>query len=427
MSTLRRSLPFFLFACAAGSSFLALPARAGDEGRIAAVVVDENNQPIAGVTATVTSPEFKYSKQYTSDKEGKFTVTVIDATRKYEIALKKDGYAPFSDKLPVELGETKRMTYTLPHAQAAPAQPTPEEAEKQKALVGKNEAIKTYNEGVTALQANDLDTAGTKFAAAAGIDPTLQQAWSALGAVRVDQKKWQEAADALERAVALDPKDARALAGRYDAYRGLGDAAKAKAALEAMRGVVPAREVAVRQFNEAAEFSRAGKGDDAIAGLKAALATDPTLAPAHSALASTYISRKDYKNALASAEALLAIEPGNLDGMTVRYEALKGLGDKAKAKEAEAALKTAKADQGPGALYNQGVTQFNANAIEDAKATFEHVLELDANHAKAHYMLGLVYANLGDAAKAKSHLQKFLELAPNDPEAAAAKSMLETM
>jgi tetratricopeptide (TPR) repeat protein len=195
-----------------------------------------------------------------------------------------------------------------------------------------------------------------------------------------------------------------------------------------MRGTVPPRDIAVRQFNEAAELSRAGKGDEAIAALRASLVTDPGLAPAHSALASIYISRKAYKDALASADSLLALEPGNLEGLTVRYEALKGLGDKAKMKEAEAAIKAAKTDQGPAALFNQGVTQFNANAIQDARATFEKVIELDPKHARAHYMLGMVYANLGDSAKAKEYLQKFIGLAPaGDPDLASAKAMLETM
>ena len=431
MSSRRRTLPLLPIAPIVLLLLLSTArAYAGYEGRIVGTVIDENNAPIAGVTVTVTSPEFKYNKQYTSGADGKFTITVVDASRKYAVKLEKEGYAPFEAALPIEIGATKRMSYQLPHLQAAAqqAEPTPEEAAQRKALEGKNEAIRTYNEGVVALQAKDLDTAGAKFAAAAALEPTLEQAWSALGAVRAEQKNWAEAVAALDKAYALDPKDAHVVADRYDAYRGLGDAAKASAALEAMRGIVPPRDIAVRQFNEAAELSRAGKGDEAIAALRAALVTDPGLAPAHSALASIYISRKAYKDALASADSLLALEPGNLEGLTVRYEALKGLGDKVKMKEAEAAIKAAKTDQGPAALFNQGVTQFNANAIQDARSTFERVIELEPTHARAHYMLGMVYANLGDAAKAKENLRKFIELAPaGDPDLASAKAMLETM
>ncbi len=428
MSSRRRALPHLLIVLLVLLS--AARAYAGYEGRIVGIVVDENNAPIAGVAVTVTSPEFKYNKQYTSGADGKFTITVIDASRKYAVKLEKEGFAPFEAALPLEIGATKRMTYQLPHLQqaAAPAQPSAEEIAKAKALEGKNEAIRTYNEGVVALQANDLATAATKFDAAAALEPTLEEAWAALGAVLLDQKKWAEASAALEKAFALNPKDVRVISGRYDAFVGLGDAAKAAAALETMRGVVPPRDIAVRQFNQAAELSRSGKGDEAIAALRAALATDPGLAPAHSALASIYISRRAYKDALASADALLALEPGNLEGLTVRYEALKGLGDKARVKEADAALKAAKTDQGPNALFNQGVTQFNANAIQDARATFEKVIELDPKHARAHYMLGMVYANLGESAKAKEYLQKFIELAPaGDPDLASAKAMLETM
>ncbi len=426
MLTIRRSLSFAVLAAA----LLAGRARAGYEGRIVGTIVDENNTPIPGVTVTVTSPEFKYNKQYASGADGKFTVTVIDASRKYDIKLEKDGFAPFSAALPVEIGATKRMSYQLPHLQTAPqpAAPSAEDLAKRQELEGKNEAIKVYNEGVAALQTRDLATAATKFAAAAAQDANLEPAWAALAAVLLDQKKFAEAVEPLEKAHALDPKDQRVLGGLYDAYHGVGDTAKAAAALESMRGVLPARDIAVRQFNEAADASRAGRSDDAIAGLKRALETDQTLAPAYSALASLYISRKAYKDALGASEGLLALEPGNLEGLTVRFEALKGLGDKAKAKEAEAAIKAAKTDQGPGALFNQGVTQFNSNAIEDARATFEKVLELDPKHVRAHYLLGMVYANLGDNAKAKTFLQQFLELAPpTDPDVASAKAMLETM
>ena len=40
-------------------------------------------------------------------------------------------------------------------------------------------------------------------------------------------------------------------------------------------------------------------------------------------------------------------------------------------------------------------------------------------------MLGLVYSNAGESAKAKEFLTKFVKLAPNDPDASAAKEMLE--
>jgi Flp pilus assembly protein TadD len=61
----------------------------------------------------------------------------------------------------------------------------------------------------------------------------------------------------------------------------------------------------------------------------------------------------------------------------------------------------------------------------NAKKRFGKVLELDPNHARAHYFLGLVLMREGAKQEAKRHLQRFLELAPTDPDAATAKGAIQ--
>jgi Tfp pilus assembly protein PilF len=68
---------------------------------------------------------------------------------------------------------------------------------------------------------------------------------------------------------------------------------------------------------------------------------------------------------------------------------------------------------------------FNAGNMAGAQQALEQALQADPDLPKAHYTLGLAYANTGDSAKAKEHLQRFLELAPDDPDAATAKEMLD--
>jgi Flp pilus assembly protein TadD len=76
-------------------------------------------------------------------------------------------------------------------------------------------------------------------------------------------------------------------------------------------------------------------------------------------------------------------------------------------------------------LLNKGINLFNTNKFEQAAQSFERVLQIAPDISKTHYMLGLAYANSGQMAKAKEHLTRFLELAPNDENAANAKEMLE--
>ena len=76
-------------------------------------------------------------------------------------------------------------------------------------------------------------------------------------------------------------------------------------------------------------------------------------------------------------------------------------------------------------LYNRGADLYNVGQIAEAKAIFEQILQGQPNHAKTHYMLGLCYVSEDDKPKAKEHLSKFLELAPNDPDAATAQEMIK--
>jgi tetratricopeptide (TPR) repeat protein len=226
------------------------------------------------------------------------------------------------------------------------------------------------------------------------------------------------------RAVLEAPLDKRGLQDRYDIVKELGDKEKAKAALDALIAADPSRDTAVRVFNLGAEASRAGETDAAIAYLERALTIDPTLDPAASALGSLYLKKKDYPKALAFAEKVLAAKPGDLEAMTLRYETYRAMGDKAKAAEAQVAMQTASAASTPEELYKQGVALYNANNSVAARATFEQLVKRDPNHAKAHFLLGNIMVATGENAGAKEHLQKFLELAPNDPDAGTAKEML---
>ena len=74
-------------------------------------------------------------------------------------------------------------------------------------------------------------------------------------------------------------------------------------------------------------------------------------------------------------------------------------------------------------LYQRADLDFRDNQPELARAALLKVLELDPDMARAHYTLGKVYAST-DTAKAKEHLQKFIELAPEDPEVETAKAMI---
>ncbi|MGH9362548.1 MAG: tetratricopeptide repeat protein, partial [Thermoanaerobaculia bacterium] len=273
----------------------------------------------------------------------------------------------------------------------------------------------------------DQATAIAKFEEAATLDPKLVAAPLTLAGLYLDQKKHAEAAAAAEKVLALEPDNTVALRNRYDAYNEGGMKEKADAALQELVAKVKDRETAVRVFNLGATAARDGDMDAAAARIQQALEIDPTLEQGYSSLAGIYLSKKQYKEAAELAEKHLAVNPNSLEAMTVRAEAYRLLGDKAKAAEAKAAMEAAQANMTAEDFYRQGVALYNAANVTAAKEAFGRALAKDPNHPKSHYMLGLCYASTNENAKAREHLAKFLELAPNDSDAAQAREMLETL
>lgn len=418
MNRIYRALAAALFLAATTGAAL----QAAGEGRLAGVVTDESGAPIAGAQVIFTSTEFKYEQKRTTDAKGKFTILVLDATKTYQMKIEKEGYIPVEQPMKLKLEESMKETFVLTKP-AAPA-PAPESSTPQE-LSGESKAINAFNEGVLAFQGGDTPGSIAKFKEATELDPKLAAAWGALADMQLTQNQYAEAAAAADKFLELDPGKPRGLRTRYDAYKALGDKEKAAAALDALVAADPSRETAIRVFNEGAEASRRNDTAQAATYLRKALEVDPTLDQAYSALSGLYLTHKQFKEAVEVADKMLARDAGNLEALTVRHEAYKGMGDKAKAAEALAALSAANAGGSPDSFFKQGVSLFNANNFEQAKAAFERVLAIDPNHPKANYMMGLVYTNNNQPAKAKEYLKKFLQLAPKDEDAGTAKEMLK--
>jgi tetratricopeptide (TPR) repeat protein len=323
--------------------------RAVGEGRISGTVLDPANKPVAGAKVTITSPEFKYFQEKTTNDKGTFTVILLDATRKYTIHIEKAGFSPYEAPLEVKLGENRRVTFNL-GTTSQQSEPT---TGKPEAPTPTNQAITAYNEGVVAFQKNDNDTAVAKFQAAAALDPKNATIQAALAEVYLLQNKFADAAAAADRFLELDPTKARGLKDRYDAYKGLLSEARAakdeakikeydaktKQALDALAAASPGHDTAARIFNEGAEASREKRTADAESAFKRAIAADPTLEPAYSALSDIYLSRKAYDDSLALAEQLAKADPQNPEANTIRSNTYRQMADEARVKKDTAHFK----------------------------------------------------------------------------------------
>jgi len=204
--------------------------------------------------------------------------------------------------------------------------------------------------------------------------------------------------------------------------------------------------------------------DDALASVEQAIAADPSLPGIHLMKGVILQEQGDDEQALAEFQAELAagstepqvvhdswmhvaIVASDLEQWDVAKEALnhlielnpndvvaysqlielairQGQGD-----EAERLLDSAPAElkNDPVTHYNLGVQHWNVGDAAGAARSFEKAVELDPTMVDAWRQLGLAEANLGENGKAVEHLKKYLELAPDAPDAAGLRQYVEKL
>jgi tetratricopeptide (TPR) repeat protein len=289
---------------------------------------------------------------------------------------------------------------------------------------GNNEAVAAYNAGAEAYNAGDFTRARSSFESALELDPELLPARKVLTLVYFQLQEWGLASQSARLVADAEPDNDAALKVGFDAASQLGDREQAERFLEQLMALGPTPEAAARLFNHGVGDLRAGDRASAKARFQAAVEMDPTLAAAYTGLASLNLEDGNYDEALAIADQLLAVDPGNAEGLGIRYEAYRRMGDEAAATAALDELQAADPERIVDAYYQQGILLFNDGAAQEAVAAFERVLSADPEHARAHYQLGRAYLSAGDYEKAKQYLQRFIEMAPEDPEVPSAREML---
>jgi len=389
------------------------------QGRVKVTVVDEKGEPVPGVAVTITSDEIGYHKEIETDKKGQLAVIFVDATRAYSFRLEKEGYKPVTEQVDPLSGGNLEKEIVLPSKGSAAAGGSIEAGPTT------DPAVNVFNEGVTALQAGDRDTAKQKFRRAMELNSRMPQAPAVLAGIYADEGDAEQAVAMAEKALAIDPDNARALRVLYDVYRQRGEQAEADEVLERMKTAEGGTETAIRIFNEGAEAARLGDLDGARARFEEALEVDPELAAAHGALARVYYVQEQFDQAIAAAEKAYQLDPGQASALKYAYESHRRKGDTEQARRVFAEMAEADPVGTATALYERGIAMFNAGDMEGAAQALEQALEANPDLPKGHYTLGLAYVNTGDSGKAKEHLQRFLELAPEDPDAGTAREMLE--
>lgn len=407
------------------SASIAVPAVA-QSGLLRATVVDADDEPLPGVKVTITSEELtSFHKVVTTKKDGGFNLRFQPNHVEYtfELLFEKPGYQSFV--VPFSPSLTRRMVEEWVMSRAE-TEVVESHGDLGAVVTGStNEAIEAFNAGVTAQREGDLAAAGAHFERSLEVDPSLFPACLALSQLRFDEGGYEEALAHADQALELGAGRADALRLKHQALLALGrnDEAEAIGAeLEDAQGAVAA---ALRLYNEGGEAFQADDKATALAKFKQAADLDPTLTDAHHAIATLEYANGNYDASAAAAE--MALEQGSEDVRTLRvlYDAYQALGRSQDLAEIAPRLAQVDPDFGGPKLIEQAADLWNAGQTEQAAELALLALSIDPGLAKAHYFIGLDHLAREENAEARVSLSKFIELAPDDPDAEAARGMLE--
>jgi len=381
--------------------------------RVWGVVKDENGKPIEGVKITVADPQStRFKKEITTKKKGQYSVALSDSTRSYLYRVEKSGYQTYQENFKAPAHSSEQKDFVLRSNKAV----------RLGAASGSTgePSMDAYNRGVEAFRLGDYELALEMLLRAEELDPDLQPVQPALSTAYYEAERYQEAIAAADRALELEPRNIPALSARYLSYEALGDEARAQEAKQALAAVA---EPHVLAHNAGVEAFQGGNLELAKESFLSALELEPDFAPSHAALASVHLKLESFEDALAVAERALELDPENAIALAVRYDSFAALGDEEGAGRAKEALAAAAPEEMIRTYYESGLAHFNANRLAEAETDMKELLALDPDQARAHYVLGLVYISSGDSEKAKAHLERFIDLAPDDPDAPAAREM----
>lgn len=370
-------------------------------------VMNQTEEVLRDVQVVLRSQAGEFEATASTDKKGEFEIHVPKPDGQYLVHLAKEGYADFEAELLLTENEIQNIDFKLLDASVGRQQ----------------DAIGAYNDGAAAYSAGDMAQAKTSFLEASELNPELPEPYLGLAEVNLIEEAFGEAAAAVERYLTLRPGDERALRLAFDAYRELGDEEKVAELQAQLANTGMASGLAVTVFNEGAHATQAGELETAITKFREALSLDPKLIQAHAALATVFYNLERYDEALTAAEEVLVIDPSHLQGLRMRYLVHDAQNAQDQVMSSFEAYSKVDPKGAADVLYQRADLDFRDGQTDRAQAALLKVLELFPDMARAHYTLGLTYAS-SNTAKARKHLERFIELAPDDPEVDAAREMM---
>jgi tetratricopeptide (TPR) repeat protein len=261
----------------------ALPAIAQTSG-VKGVCKDQEGKFITDGVVEVTNTDTGRKMTAKTDKNGEYRMIGL-TPGDYDAVLTRNGVKVDSfNKIPIGVGDMRDVNFDLKKDLAGKGGPSEEELKKQQETIKQNEKIKGLNARLT--EARELEKAGnydqaiTVMQEATTADPTKDLLWAYLGDAYVGGKKYPEAVEAFQKAIAIKPDSAVYHNALANAYNKAGQSDKALAEYAQVAQMDPAN-AATAYFNVGIVNYNTNKPDDAVAAFDKSLQLDPNRADAY--------------------------------------------------------------------------------------------------------------------------------------------------
>ena len=263
-------------------AFGALPLVAQMTG-IKGICKDQDGKLITDGVVEVVNPDSGRKATAKTNKNGEYTIIGL-TPGSYDATLFRNGQKVDNfTKIPIGMGDMREVNFDL-KKDLAKAGPSEEQLKQLQEVQKQNEKIKGLNAKLA--EARDLEKAGNYDQAismlqeATTTDPSKDLLWAYLGDAYRGAKKYPEAAEAYQKALAINPNSGAYHNGLADAYAKSGQTDKAIAEWNAAAQAEPAN-AATYYFNEGAVLTNTGKVDDAITAFDKTIQIDPKRADAY--------------------------------------------------------------------------------------------------------------------------------------------------
>jgi cytochrome c-type biogenesis protein CcmH/NrfG len=283
-----------------------VPAFAQSTGMVKGVVKDASDSPVEGAKIVIEFSDGMNRKyEVKSSKKGEYIQIGLQPGN-YKLTASKDGVGvQFFEGVRIRLGQPTEVNFVLSPAGPGGAPMSKEDAEFRK----------TFQDGITALNASNWDDALAKFQATVTQRPDCFQCQLAIGEAYMGKADYPNAEAAFNKAKELKPdapEPYRGLRNLYNNQKNFEKAAEMAAEANKRAGSLSSGGGAASAsdlYNQAATFWNAGKYTETAAALEQALQADPNHADSHYLSGMVDVNQGKLPEALAHFEKYVELAP----------------------------------------------------------------------------------------------------------------------